>query len=64
MKTKTFRLPLAAAAITALTVGLITLPGGDDALAAPVTETKSIAQECVEHRTPPPSPSPRRRAGR
>lgn len=50
MKTKTFRLPLAAAAITALTVGLITLPGGDDALAAPVTETKSIAQECVEHR--------------
>ena len=50
MKLKTFRLPMASTAVAALTFGLITLPGAVDALAAPVTETKSIVQECVEHR--------------
>ena len=50
MKLKAFRLPMAATAVAALTFGLITLPGGDDALAAPVTETKTVNQQCVEHR--------------
>ena len=39
VKLKAFRLPMAATAVAALTFGLITLPGGDDALAAPITET-------------------------
>ncbi|MDK8768931.1 Ig-like domain repeat protein [Corynebacterium freneyi] len=50
MKLKTFRLPAAAAAVAALTFGLITLPGGDDALAAPVTETKTVTNTCAVHK--------------
>ncbi|HJD79818.1 MAG TPA: Ig-like domain-containing protein [Corynebacterium pollutisoli] len=50
MKLKAFRLPMAATAVAALTFGLITLPGGDDALAAPVTENRSVAHQCVEDR--------------
>lgn len=50
MKLRTSRFFAAGTAAVALVAGLLTVQGGQTALAAPVTETKTIAQECVEHR--------------
>lgn len=50
MKLSSLRMPAAVTAVAAMAVGLVYLPGADDAQAAPVTETKSIGQQCAEDR--------------
>ncbi len=51
MKLRTLRLPAAASAVAALAFGLINLPGATAAPSAPVTETKTVANQCVEDRS-------------
>lgn len=50
MKLRTSRFFAAGTAAVALVAGLLTVQGGQTALAAPITETKTVNQQCVEHR--------------